>query len=421
MKIVIFTHTFYPTISGVATSIAEMGEYLQDRGHEVLVIAPRHQEYTNSQEFRFRVHHTPSISVGVYPDFKVGLLDPDLLQILKDFNPDIIHTNEPSSMGLQGLILAKYLNIPVVSTYHTHYSDREALKAVGLQNMPMMSGVLNTLGKLFRFFYNKHDAVIVPSQDTARELINYGVTPPITVLPSPVDFTKLKSAKKRGLLLRKKYDIQQALIYIGRLSGEKSVDQILMVFQQASKKLPGLQLVLVGDGPAQNDLQSLADELEISEKIIFVGSIPHRELVKEGYYYLGDIFITMSRWETLGLSTIEAMACGLPVVAVRARANIENVQDIGILVDIEDEDLGVSSILKILKNKNYYLNLSELSTVKAREFAPKKIMAKLEKLYQNIIKNKKLDKKPSVLGRSKLRIIQARDTLRSLMDLEVKF
>jgi len=388
MRIAFFSDTFYPSINGVVTTIVETASFLQARGHEVLVIVPRHSNLKFDRSFSFEIHQTPSVSGIVYPDFMIGLPDPGLLKVIRKFQPDIIHTHGPFMLGLQGVLLAKYLKIPLISTYHTHFSDRESLKALGLENVPMIDQVLGTVGRLFRFFYNKHDVVVAPSEDTARDLINYGVHVPIKVLPSAVDIENMKKGKKKGLLLRKKYKIDQALIYVGRMSGEKCIDKIITLFYHAQLTVPKLSLVLIGEGPAQKKLLEQAQEYGITDKIISMGRIPHQDIISEGYYYLGDVFVTMSKWETLGLSTIEAMACGLPIVAARARANIENVRNVGILVDLEDQEIGLSSVLDLLQNSKKNNELAKLSLAKSEQFSPEIIIKKLEKMYQHSIDQK---------------------------------
>lgn len=392
MRIAFFSDTFHPAINGVVMTIIETATYLQERGHEVLVIVPNSKddsEQPDDSQYNFTVHRTPSVNGRLYPDFVIGLPDGGLLKLLKDFKPDVIHNHVPFSLGLQGVLLAKYLKIPLVVTHHTNYSDPALVRSSSFQDLPMVEAMFGTVEKLLRFFYNNHDVVLAPSNNSLSELKEFGVHVPVVVSPSTVDIQEMQAAKKAGVALRKKLKLSdQTLLYVGRISGEKSIDAVIELFSKVHQSLPKTQLILIGDGPAESALRRQVDELGLTETVIFYGRVPHEELITAGHFYLGDIFITMSQWETLGLSTIEAMACGLPVVAAKARANIENVEGVGILVEAEDQQAAVTQLVQLLTNPKQYQQMAKASIKKAKEFTPDEVIGKLEKVYSILLEHK---------------------------------
>ncbi len=384
MKIAFFTDTFYPSINGVVTSLVDTAEELTRRGHEVLVVAP---STTEKKEFPFQVHYAMSVSGLVYPDFRIGLPNPNLLRLMHSFEPDIIHTHVPFSIGWQGVMLGKHLKVPLVATHHTYFTDEESLKSLGLPKNILLRQFQKTADKVITFYFNQHDVLIAPSRDTLRDLEEKNVVPPAYVIPSPVQVERFQAACQNGLKLRKKYGISKSILYVGRISGEKNIDLVLRAFAEAA--LPkDVSLVLIGDGVAVSTLQKHAKQLGISDRVVWVGRVVHQQLLDEGYYYLGDVFVSLSCFETLGLSTIEAMACGLPVIGARSKATVEVVRGAGVLVEAEDTRQTAHQLHKIFSDSEYYHSLSEKSLKRAARYSPQKTVTQLEKLYSDSIEEK---------------------------------
>lgn len=122
----------------------------------------------------------------------------------------------------------------------------------------------------------------------------------------------------------------------------------------------------------------------MASKIHFLGKVPYQLLIDDGYFYLGDVFVTMSEFEAQGLSTVEAMSCGLPVVAVDASANSEIVKDVGILFHPEEHDDTARQTLEILNNRQKYREYQKKSILKAQEFSIEQCAKNLEKVYQRV-------------------------------------
>lgn len=354
MRIVFFTDTFCPTINGVVTSIVYYANELVAQGHHVLIVAPKGSELRKVSwglDRRVVVFLAPSVNGRLYPGLRIGMPTLRLLRRIKAFHPDYVQTFTPSVVGLNGLLLSKRLHIPSCAFHMTNYTDEETLKALKQLPSSFLRPAQRGAGTLIKWFLNSHDHVFVPSEDTKQDIQSMGVIQPITVVPSPVSIEALQHAKTAGCELRKTLGIEKALITVSRLSGEKNIDRVIAAFALVLKKQPKVKLVIIGDGPDRERLFSLANALGVNQSIVWTGSIPHAVLVKKGYYYIADVFVTLSEFETQGLSTVEAMACGLQIVGADARATKELLCDIGTLVPASDTSATADAILRALNSK----------------------------------------------------------------------
>ena len=159
--------------------------------------------------------------------------------------------------------------------------------------------------------------LVAPTQKVENTLHGYGMNAPISVVPSGISlqqhFQRLPEEERRAR--RQTLGISEddlVLINLGRLGGEKNLGELLEFFSEARKKNDGLKFLIVGDGPARNDLEKQAKDLGIEEYVIFTGMVPPSEV--QNYYQLGDIFVSASTSETQGLTYIEAAANGLPLL-----------------------------------------------------------------------------------------------------------
>ncbi len=363
MKIAFFTDTFLPETNGVVTAIINYAKGLTAQGHEVLIVAPKYRQ-SNLKEIdqkviellgrKLRIERLPAINGRLGQQFQLGLPHPRLYNLVQKFDADIFHAHTPLTISLQALLLSKNLKVPLVATHHTHYTDREALKAIhtNLYHSALAVEAQKGIEVIFKGYLNQHDLIIAPTSDVANYLKKMKVNKPIKLIPSPIDIENLRSGKKAGQTMRKNLSIEQSLVFTGRLSGEKNINLILESFALARQKLPKLRLVLIGDGQEREKLFSFATELGVNQAITWTGEVPHHTLIKEGYYYLGDVFITLSRFETQGLSTLEAIACGLPVIGADAHATTEVVHDCGIVTKSQDPAVIAQHIIEMFSNKN---------------------------------------------------------------------
>ena len=308
MKILITTDMYTPTINGVVISFLNLKKGLEEKGHEVkiLTLAQGCRSFSKNG-----VYLIGSINTSViYPGTRIKIHCPrSFMDELISWHPDVVHSQcEFSTFGLASKI-AKACHAPLIHTYHTVYEDYThyfcPIKPLGRF----------IAASLTRFFMKRVNAIIAPSVKVAKMLRRYKVDKPVTIIPSGINlkaFSNDPGQKWIGNTLRS-FDLtgpELRLIFIGRLAKEKNIDELLHL-TAACRDLP-IRLVIVGDGPVKDSLVDLCKELHIEDLVVFTGMVSPKCIGR--YYHLGDVFVNASKSETQGLTYVEAMASGLPLL-----------------------------------------------------------------------------------------------------------
>jgi len=343
MRIGIFTDTYVPDINGVVTVVRLMERELRKLGHEVIVFAPSHPgaHGTESDVFRFR-----SVRFIFYSGMRVALpYDRRAFQILRTL--DIVHSQDPFSVGLVGFWAAVRYQIPHIHTYHTLYTEYRKYLPLPIRPSRRM------VEHMSRIFCNRCDAVIAPSKSIEQALLRYGIHVPIYVLPFGVDTEAFLQPEVWNLRETLGLPHHAAiLLHVGRLGWEKNVEFIIRSFQYIVALRSDTWLVLVGDGPHRPVLERLVRELNLVNKVIFLGRIPKEQLIDA--YRQATLFVFASKTETQGLVVMEALTAGLPVVALNAMGVRDFILQgkTGLLVE-EDEKLFADACLSLLNDPEW--------------------------------------------------------------------
>lgn len=316
MRIAMVTDSFYPTRDGVVTSLCITKKGLEDRGHEVFVVAP-----DPGEEHRLPgVNYFPAVSFSKYKGYYVPIFPSNKREILESLDVDIIHVHGVAVMALKALIAARAIKKPLVLTFHTSVGD--TMQYYSPIKMPReVSDRL--VWTYLRYLLKGPLAVIAPTEPVAEELKRMGVrTRRTAVIPTGSDVGRFNPSND-GTAVREKLGLKgkKMLIYVGRISFEKNIGEIVEVMPLLDDTI----LMLVGKGPAEEMLRTKAEALGVGDRVIFPGFVSDEEL--PSYYAAADAAISASRFETQGLSIIEAMATGLPVVCVNERAFSSFVED----------------------------------------------------------------------------------------------
>ncbi|HEL0664070.1 glycosyltransferase family 4 protein [Streptococcus equi] len=312
MRVGLFTDTYFPQVSGVATSIRTLKEELEKEGHEVYIFTT-----TDKHVKRFEyptIIRLPSVPFVSFTDRRVvyrGLISS--YKIAKEYHLDIIHTQTEFSLGLLGKMVGKALRIPVVHTYHTQYEDYVSYIANGKIIRPSM------VKPLLRGYLKDLDGVICPSRIVLNLLEGYEVTIPKRVIPTGIaleDYVREDIKKEDVAALRKELaisDDETMLLSLSRVSYEKNIQAIINQLPAVLSENSRIKLVIVGDGPYLQALKELAVSLGVEDHVVFTGMIAHDQV---GLYYKAcDFFISASTSETQGLTYIESLASGKPIIA----------------------------------------------------------------------------------------------------------
>lgn len=310
MNIGIFTDTYFPQVSGVATSIKTLKDDLERKGHSVYIFTTTDPHVPDDavEPNAFRFASVPFVS---FTDRRIAVRGMfHAYSVAKELQLDLVHTQTEFSMGYIGKFVARQLKIPTIHTYHTMYED-------------YLHYVMN--GHLLRPYHVKQfmraylyhvTQVITPSERAKQSLLGYGIKTPLTVIPTGVDLTQFKAAKNPHLRDQLGLSNVPVLLSLSRVAYEKRIDKILAGMPAVLAQVPNAVLLVVGDGPAREDLEHQAQNLGISDHVRFIGQVDHADV--PDYYRAADIFVSASDSESQGLTYIEALAAERKVVALAA-------------------------------------------------------------------------------------------------------
>ena len=302
MKILLTTDTWTPTINGVVTSAVTLRAALSAQGHEVRVLTLSGDSHTYTQD---GVTYLGSLDAGmVYPGAR--LRAPALnhaIRDLIDWCPDIVHSQCEFSTFAPARRIAHAVDAPLIHTYHTVYEDYTHYFSPS-RSMGRKMAALFT-----RMICAYCDAVIAPTPKISRLLAGYGVRCPVQIIPTGLDLQRFAVPQDPALRRRLGLpDHKTVLLSLGRLAKEKNTAELIA----AMPALPDAVLLIVGDGPERAALEQQAQILHVADRVIFTGAVPPAEVPR--YYALGDVFVSASTSEAQGLTYIEAMAAGLPLL-----------------------------------------------------------------------------------------------------------
>ncbi len=375
MKIIIFTDTYNPQVNGVVTSINDTVRELREHGHEIHIFCPADKKLRKGKY----IHTISSFTFIPYPEYKVAIpVPPKIISKIKRIDPDIIHIHTPASIGLLGIYVGKKLNIPIVATYHTLLNEyMEYLPGSRISVFKKLNKKM--LNKYISFFYNKTDAITVPSNYTKNVLKQYKIKIKIETIPNGI-VTKLYKRKRTK---NRKYTI----LHVGRLCKEKNIDILIKAYKKIVNKMPNSQLLILSKGPYETILKSLVKKLGMEKYIKFLGYVSEEEKIK--LYNSSDLFVIPSTTDTQGIVTIEAMASGTPVIAANIAGSKEFVKNNynGLLFKPNDINDLSKKILSVYKNKNTTAKLVKNAYKTADMLDIKNCIQKLENLYASLINN----------------------------------
>ena len=307
MRILITTVWYKPVINGVVTSVINLMEGLERDGHEVrvLTLSNRNHSYRDGN-----VYYISSLGAGmVYPNARVMLPHGHkYIDELMDWKPDVIHSQCEFSTFVMARKIAKHTGAPIIHTYHTVY---EGYTHYFCPSRVWGRKMVVAFSKLIA---SQTKAIVVPSAKISDMLEDYNVSAPLYVIPSGIELEQfMGEADNSRDIIRERLGIKKdecVLVYLGRLAKEKNLEEIIEFL--SDEKSGGIRLMIVGDGPYRTKLEEKAGECGMMERLIFAG-MAAPDKVQE-YYKAGDIFVSASTSETQGLTYMEAMASGLPIL-----------------------------------------------------------------------------------------------------------
>jgi len=313
-----FTDVYKPVINGVVHYVSLHKRTLESWGHQVYVFTIGNEDYQDDEPNVVRSPALPLSDTGYHLSFRYSRRARRLAETM-----DVLHCHHPFLAGRQAVRLAQKHNIPLVYTNHTRY---DLLAPIYVPFIP------ESLSSAFLEAYMPHftsqcDLVIAPSRGTMEMMRQWGVTCPIEIIPNGIDLNRFQKARPYPRAELGLPDPAVVAIHVGRVAAEKNLLFLLRAFVHVAADLPDTYLVLVGDGPERENLEDFTRHSGLQERVRFVGEAPYDEV--PSWLAMADFFALTSKGEGGPLTAIEALAAGLPVVAVRASGVEDVVEDGG--------------------------------------------------------------------------------------------
>jgi 1,2-diacylglycerol 3-alpha-glucosyltransferase len=317
MNIMMMTNTYKPILGGLEKSVEAFTKELRNLGHRVLIVAPKYPGMRREED----VIRIPAVQNFNGSDFSVQLPIPlALTEALRDFKPDLIHSHHPFLIGDAALRAASSYNVPLVFTHHTLYEEnvhyvpgnQEALKRFVIE--------------LSTGYANLADMVFAPSESVMNLMLERGVKTAIEVVPTGIYTDKFARGSKKSFC--KKFNLPSDVFmvgYLGRLAPEKNLEFVTRAVTAFLKKRTDAHFLVCGTGPSLDGMRQILAEEGVAERFYPVGAVKGKDLIDA--YHAMDVFVFASQSETQGLVLTEAMAAGVPIVAVDAPGVREVVKD----------------------------------------------------------------------------------------------
>jgi glycosyltransferase involved in cell wall biosynthesis len=375
MNILMMTNTYTPIVGGVEKSISTFSEQLRGKGHQVIIVAP---EFDGMPDNEQNVIRLPAIEHFNGTDFSVNLPMPGLLKkLMQTFDPDIIHSHHPFLIGDLALRRARQYGIPLIFTYHTMFE--QYVHYLPIQNEQIKKFVI----ELSCGYANLADKVIVPTESILKVLHERKVRTPIEVIPTSIDTQFL--AKGNRNRIRQEYNIpkQSYLIgHVGRLEPEKNLIFLAKAVAGFMVKEEAAHFMVVGSGSLKEKIKQIFAEHDLLKKIHFTGIQKGQDLID--CYHAMDIFAFSSHSETQGVVLVEAMAAGIPIIAVDAPGARDIISDFenGRLISQDDESAFADSLLWHFNLKYKRQKIKENAINTAQSYSHENCLKKLISLYK---------------------------------------
>jgi 1,2-diacylglycerol 3-alpha-glucosyltransferase len=381
MRVLMISDVYFPRINGVSTSIQTFRADLRALGHEVTLLAP---EYGKPRDDDGDIYRIPGRSVPRDPEDRLmcrrairGLI-PELARR----QPDVVHVHTPFVAHYAGVEIAGALGVPVATTYHTYFEHyfkhyvpfvpRRLLAALARRVTAAQCAAA--------------DLVISPSSAMLDALRAYGVTGRIAVLPTGLSASCYVAGN--GERFRAAQGIEQGrpvALHVGRAAHEKNVDFLLRMLGPLKRAIPGVLLVIAGEGPALPHLKDLARRLGHDHEVLFVGYLERTRALPD-CYAAGDVFVFSSQTETQGLVLLEAMAQGTPVVSNVEMGTLDVLtQDRGARIVPLQEEPFAAAVAELITNRHLRSDMSHAAREHALAWSSRAMAERLAVHYQKLL------------------------------------
>lgn len=387
MKIAMFTDSYYPMVNGIVTAMSDLARGLADNGHEVYIVAPvADKNYVEEYYPGITVLRVPAVDASFYTGFKwSSVLHKPTYDILKKAKIDLVHFMTPFTISVFGILVARFLRIPLIGTYHTFVSELNYIRQFFPYAGPSMQKVA---WRFTNTFYNRSELITCPTEMARDELIKNGAKPEVLAVSNGIKLDSFDNSKSAIVkdLYNKDGDI---VLYVGRIAPEKSMDILLEAFKGICEEDDTTKFVVVGDGPSLDECKDYVNKNKLEDRIFFLGLIPTAELKKSGLFGASKVFATASTTETQSITVLEAEANGIPAIGPAAKGILNVIEDgvSGYLVEPNSVEEIKTRIQSILSDDDLYRRLSKGAVEVAKVHDFEVILKEWIDRYSSVIDN----------------------------------
>ena len=316
MRIMIVTDQYPPMVGGVPNVTHGLAVDFVNRGHQVWVVAPSYgARDVRRLEQKVRVYRFSSFEWPTYKDLRIPFLPfMPVRNLIKRSDPDIIHIHSPIVLGNIAQILAGGLRKPVIAT--NHYLPINMSRSLIAD--PLIGKHFSNLTYSYLVnFCNHCEYVTAPTMTALNLLYEHGLHAPAAAVSNGIDLQQFSPGERDPRVLRR-FGLppdKPLIIHVNRLSEEKRVDVLLDAMAELKSDA---HLALVSTGPAEAELRAQVEELRIGDRVSFLGFVRDADLL--ALRRSSELFVIPSEADLQSLATMEAMACGLPVIAANSYA-----------------------------------------------------------------------------------------------------
>jgi len=369
----------YPTYGGSGVIATELGKALAETGkhniHFITYSRPIRLDLFSENIFYHEVR-IPNYPLFETPPYESALASM-MVDVARYHKIDLFHVHyalpHASVAYLAKQILRTFgLNIPVIVTLH---GTDITLVGKDKSYEPVVS-----------FAINQSEGVTAVSESLKNDtLTNFRITQEITVIPNFVDTKRFKRQNKEHFRKMLTVGGEKILIHTSNFRKVKRTEDVIKVFAKLKESFP-VKLMMVGDGPERNLAEELCRQMRLCDNIYFLGN----QNAVEEIYSIGDLFLIPSETESFGLAALEAMACGVPVIASKAGGLPEVVKDneTGFLCEVGDIDKMAEKSLYLLSNNEIWQQFSQNARLLAENYTIERILHQYESLYDSVMQAK---------------------------------
>lgn len=376
MKVLITTYWYDPTVNGVVTSVMNLKRAVEEEGHDVRVLTLRQKRLGQSQN----VYMIPSVGFElIYPEARLRLpISKQMYQEIIDWKPDVVHSQCELLTFRPSIKIARKQNIPLIHTYHTHFEEYTAYFSPSKRFGDFLAKIMT------KHWLKYVDHVIVPTIKMKRIIENYGVTKPISIIPTGIDLSRFEnennSADKQRL--RKELNLpEEAFIILsfGRLAKEKNITELLSYVQEIKES--NVIFVVAGTGPESETLLAQAEKMQLGDRVCFrIGRFEKEQVPK--YYQAADLFVSASISETQGLTFLEALSSGTLVLCRKDECLEELIINGKNGYQYETKEEFLSFLSKMIKEPETREQMAVEGKKSAKEYSLKRFGQRVSDIYQ---------------------------------------